>query len=65
MSTPKQWSDYLFPKLQKHNLHLMLYGKKKYFLKGRGVELCDKVPEEVQDAARAALMVLQKRNKKL
>uniref|UniRef100_A0A6M2EDL4 Uncharacterized protein n=1 Tax=Populus davidiana TaxID=266767 RepID=A0A6M2EDL4_9ROSI len=25
-STPKQWSDYLFPKLQKHSLNLTLCG---------------------------------------
>jgi leucine-rich repeat protein SHOC2 len=31
-STPKQWSHYLFWKLQKHNLHLTIYGKNKYFL---------------------------------
>jgi len=31
-STLKQWSDYLFSKLQKHNLHLTIYGKNKYFL---------------------------------
>jgi len=31
-STPKQWSDYLFSKLQNHNLNLWLYGKNKYFL---------------------------------
>ena len=31
-STPKQWSDYLFAKLQGHSLHLRLDGKNKYFL---------------------------------
>jgi leucine-rich repeat protein SHOC2 len=31
-STPLQWSDYLFSKLQKHNLSLSIYGKKTYFL---------------------------------
>jgi leucine-rich repeat protein SHOC2 len=31
-STPKQWSDYLFAKLQKHDLNLMLHGKNKYFI---------------------------------
>jgi len=31
-STPKQWSDYLFAKLHKYNLHLRLLGKNAYFL---------------------------------
>jgi leucine-rich repeat protein SHOC2 len=31
-STPKQWSDYLFAKLHKYNLHLIQYGKNKYFI---------------------------------
>ena len=31
-STPKQWSDYLFPKLQKHSLNLTLCGKMEYIL---------------------------------
>jgi leucine-rich repeat protein SHOC2 len=31
-STPKQWSDFLFAKLQNHNLDLKLYGKNTYFL---------------------------------
>ncbi|KAJ6858350.1 disease resistance protein RUN1-like [Populus alba x Populus x berolinensis] len=31
-STPKQWSDFLFAKLQGHSLHLRLDGKNKYFL---------------------------------
>ncbi|KAJ6858024.1 TMV resistance protein N isoform X4 [Populus alba x Populus x berolinensis] len=31
-STPKQWSDYLFPKLQGHSLDLTLDGKNKYFI---------------------------------
>jgi len=31
-STPKQWSDYLFAKLQEYNFTLTFHGKKKYFL---------------------------------
>ncbi|XP_061944126.1 disease resistance protein RPV1-like [Populus nigra] len=31
-STPKQWSDYLFAKLQEHRLNLILKGKNKYFI---------------------------------
>jgi len=31
-STPKQWSDYLFAKLQEYNLCLTFHGKNKYFL---------------------------------
>jgi len=31
-STPKQWSDYLFAKLQGHSLDLTLDGKNKYFI---------------------------------
>jgi len=31
-STPKQWSDFLFPKLQGHSLYLTLDGKNKYFI---------------------------------
>jgi leucine-rich repeat protein SHOC2 len=31
-STPKQWSDFLFAKLQNHNLNLRLFGKNTYFL---------------------------------
>jgi len=31
-STPKQWSDYLFPKLHKYSLNLSLDGKNKYFI---------------------------------
>ena len=31
-STPKQWIDFLFAKLQGHNLNLTLYGKNTYFL---------------------------------
>jgi len=31
-STPKQWSDYLFAKLQGHSLNLRLDGKNKYFI---------------------------------
>jgi len=31
-STPKQWSDYLFAKLQGHSLSLTLDGKNKYFI---------------------------------
>jgi len=31
-STPKQWSDYLFAKLQEHSLDLILDGKNKYFI---------------------------------
>ena len=31
-STPKQWSDFLFAKLQGHSLDLRLLGKNKYFI---------------------------------
>jgi len=31
-STPKQWIDFLFAKLQNHNLSLTLYGKNTYFI---------------------------------
>jgi len=31
-STPKQWSGFLFAKLQNHNLSLTLYGKNTYFI---------------------------------
>jgi leucine-rich repeat protein SHOC2 len=31
-STPKQWSNYLFAKLQEYNLSLTFHGKNKYFL---------------------------------
>jgi len=31
-STPKQWSDYLFAKLQGHSLDLTIDGKNKYFI---------------------------------
>ncbi|KAJ6854522.1 disease resistance protein RUN1-like [Populus alba x Populus x berolinensis] len=31
-STPKQWSDFLFAKLQGHSLDLSLLGKNKYFI---------------------------------
>uniref|UniRef100_A0A2K1RA92 Uncharacterized protein n=1 Tax=Populus trichocarpa TaxID=3694 RepID=A0A2K1RA92_POPTR len=31
-STPKQWIDFLFAKLQNHNLNLRLFGKNTYFL---------------------------------
>ena len=30
--TPKQWSDFLFAKLQEHNFDLWLSGKNKYFI---------------------------------
>ena len=32
VSTPKQWSDFLFAKLQEHSLDLWLHGKNIYFL---------------------------------
>jgi len=32
VSTPKQWSDFLFAKLQEYNLSLSFHGKNKYFL---------------------------------
>ena len=31
-STPKQWSDFLFAKLQGHNLSSTLWGKNTYFI---------------------------------
>jgi len=31
-STPKQWIDFLFAKLQNHNLSLTLWGKNTYFI---------------------------------
>jgi leucine-rich repeat protein SHOC2 len=31
-STPKQWSDFLFAKLQNHKLSLTLWGKNTYFI---------------------------------
>ena len=31
-STPKQWIDFLFAKLQNHNLGLRFFGKNTYFL---------------------------------
>jgi leucine-rich repeat protein SHOC2 len=31
-STPKQWIDFLFAKLQNHNLSFTLWGKNTYFI---------------------------------